>query len=286
MKAVLKTVLIASSIGFALATGSASAADLYPAKAPPPPASTWSGCYVNAGVGYGVWNQNHYNENYPSPLTPLTETVSTGGEGWLGRFGAGCDYQIGSRVVIGAFGDYDGMNLSGVLEDSYLNYFDCVAGTPLGGCVGNETERSAWGAGGRIGFLVTPKLLTYFDAGYTQANFSQINLVNIFPPSPASPLYYAAHTYSGWFVGGGTEYSLAGIMPCSPCGLDGLFFRTEYRYAAYGSADLPLLAGGVPVTGVGTPGGGLAQHMQKDVQTVTSGIVWKFNFGGSSCCAW
>ena len=30
-----------------------------------------------------------------------------------------------------------------------------------------------WAAGARAGFLVTPKFLTYFDGGYTQANFNR-----------------------------------------------------------------------------------------------------------------
>ena len=55
-----KIALIAAS--FALA-GTASAADLrrpMPVKAPAPvavAAYSWTGCYVGAGGGYGMWNQ-------------------------------------------------------------------------------------------------------------------------------------------------------------------------------------------------------------------------------------
>lgn len=39
--------------------GAASAADMgmpYKAPLPPPPVVSWTGCYVDGGWGYGVWN--------------------------------------------------------------------------------------------------------------------------------------------------------------------------------------------------------------------------------------
>ena len=46
-----------------------------------------------------------------------------------------------------------------------------------------------WAAGARAGFLVTPKFLTYFDGGYTQANFSRVNFQTplLAPQLPAFP---------------------------------------------------------------------------------------------------
>jgi outer membrane immunogenic protein len=44
------------------------------------------------------------------------------------------------------------------------------------------------------------------------------------------------HTYSGWFIGTGYVYAL-GFFP-------GLFWKTEYRFAAYGTDRVSLLAGG------------------------------------------
>jgi outer membrane immunogenic protein len=189
----MKAVLVALTIGFALATGSASAADLYPLKSPPP-VFNWTGCYINAGAGYGMWDQKHYSETYPG-LAQLTNPMNSGGEGWLGTFGGGCDYQVSSRLVIGAFGDYDVMNLTGAFLDPWANFVACVPGTVPSGCLGNETEQGAWGAGGRIGFLVTPRLLTYLNGGYTQAHFSQISLGGVlYPSSTGTPYYYPART--------------------------------------------------------------------------------------------
>jgi outer membrane immunogenic protein len=259
----MKKLLIVSTIGLALASGSAVAADL-PLKTPAPVVG-WTGCYVDGGIGYGLWNQKHYAE-FDTPFTAESPTVNTGGEGWLGRAGGGCDFQIGSRWVVGAFGDYDFTSLSGQFDE------------PFSDDIGSEKERYSWAVGGRVGYLITPSLLGFLDAGYTRAAFSQISL-SAFSSPPlvvgAASEYIPAHTYSGWFLGGGYEYALSGIVP-----IPGLFWRTEYRYSDYKGADLPILTlAGAPVfCDLAACTEPLAQHMQKDIQTVTSGLVWRFNW--------
>jgi outer membrane immunogenic protein len=259
----MKKLLLASAAGFALISGPALAADLgtpyYKAPPPPPPAVSWTGCYIDGGVGYGLWNQDQFEESYPG-LVAAGATTTDGGRGWLGRVGGGCDYQV-SRFVIGAFGDYDFMDVKGTLSPVD------VGGT---GSLGNETESSAWYAGGRIGYLVTPSLLTYFDAGYTQTHFDQVNLSAVSFAAAITPHDIGDHTYDGWFLGGGTEYALN--MDWIP--IHGLFWRSEYRFAEYQSADLPIIVGATGLPGTG------AIHADKYVETITSGVVWRFNFGG------
>jgi outer membrane immunogenic protein len=258
----MKRLLLSSLAALALSAGSSAfAADLrMPVKAPyapPPPAITWTGCYVDGGIGYGMWNQDRFGETDPG-LVPLTNTFTSGGQGWLGRVGAGCDYQVASSWVIGVFGDYDFMDLQS------KNFAD------LQGVGAIEKESGAWYAGGRIGYLVTPSLLGFVDGGYTQTRFDRQELFDTLV-TPAAPLgaNIAAHTYSGWFIGGGTEYALN--MSWIP--IRGLFWRSEYRYAQYQADNLPItLDSGLP-TGAG-------EHSQKQVQTITSGLVWRFNFGG------
>jgi outer membrane immunogenic protein len=264
----MKKLLLASATALALSAGSAFAADLAPEpyyKAPPPPLPppvSWTGCYVNGGVGYGLYDQSHYSYDTVTG-TILSSTTNSAGEGWLGRVGAGCDYQA-SRFVFGVFGDYDFTDLSGTFGDPGL----LLSGT--------EKETGAWAFGGRVGYLVTPSLLTYFDGGYSQARFNQVNLSLSVPPFPATGFAIPSQTYGGWFLGGGTEYALSGIVPIS-----GLFWRTEYRFASYNSANAPIVcvsvAPGCPAVGFPV---GFGEHLQKDVQTITSGIVWRFNFGG------
>jgi outer membrane immunogenic protein len=57
------------------------------------------------------------------------------------------------------------MNLHGTFSD------------PSGPVTGSETESGAWYAGLRLGYLITPSLLSYVDAGYTQTRFSQLNFL-------------------------------------------------------------------------------------------------------------
>ena len=253
----IRTVLFASSIALALVSGSALAADLSARGAPVPAAPSWTGCYIDGGVGYGMWNQDHYTET--SSLVAESTVTIDGGRGWLGRVGAGCDYQLSPSIVVGAFGDYDWMGLSGT---SNLN----LAGTTIGlsGVEGSEEETNAWSVGARAGYLITPRLLSYFVGGYAQTTFGQVNYNNG-ATGAATGLSIPATTYKGWFIGGGTEYALT--MAWVP--IQGLFWRNEYRFDSYSSRDIPL----VGATGV-------SEHADKFVQTATTGIVWKFNFGG------
>jgi outer membrane immunogenic protein len=261
----MKKLLLSSLAGLILTTGSALAADLgMPVKAPyapPPPAVSWTGCYVDGGVGYGMYNTDSYSETSPG-LVPIGAQVTNGGRGWLGRLGGGCDYQFGlgglGNFVVGAFADYDFMDLKGTFGD------------PSGPVTGNEKERDAWYVGGRLGYLVTPSLLGYVDGGYTQTRFDAISFNTALAIPVPTGLALSAHTYNGWFIGGGTEYALN--MSWIP--IRGLFWRTEYRFAEYQTADVPIV-----VTATGAPFG-VAEHTSPYVQTVTSGLVWRFNFGG------
>ncbi len=250
----------------ALASGVALAADLSPPvyapvyKTPVPPAPTWTGCYIDGGGGYGVSNIDHNFETFPG-LAAISSTTTNGGRGWLGRAGGGCDYQFQLNVftnwdvVIGAFGDYDFSNIHGTFDN------------PVNGLGGDLNQSSAWYAGGRAGLLVTPRLLTYFDGGYTQARFGQVNLSPV-APTAALPSVLGANTFNGWFIGGGTEYAFTWLP------IPGLFWRNEYRYTTYDSADIQSF-----VTATGAPTH-FAQHEQPQVQTITTSIVWRFNWTG------
>jgi outer membrane immunogenic protein len=183
---------------------------------------------------------------------PATSKVTNGGRGWFGTLGGGCDVQFGQSWVLGAFGDYDFAGLRGNVA---------VPGDNL---VGREKERSAWAVGGRLGYTLTPSILTYVNAGYTQARFSGINLFDQ-TTGVAADAHIAPHTYSGWFVGSGFEYNL-GFMP-------GLFWKTEYRFAQYGRDNLPILDNAGALTGTSVAS-------DKTVQTIRSELVWRFNWSG------
>jgi outer membrane immunogenic protein len=259
----MKKLLLATVALVVLAAGPAVAADLArkaPAYTPAPPPPSFTGCYVNGGAGYGLWNIDHFSN--PSIDGDFTTTTTSGGRGWLGTVGGGCDYQFSpgsgfwSNWVVGAFADYDFMDL-------HRNF--AVAD---GSGAGEEKEKSAWAVGGRIGYLVTPNVFTYWNGGYTETRFDQINLSDPIDGDPTGII--GAHTYHGWFIGGGTEIALSGLfgLPLP----SGLFWRSEYRYSSFNSANLAV---------VPTGGGPLGfENMKPFVQTITTSLVYKFNWWG------
>jgi outer membrane immunogenic protein len=248
--------LVTGAVFSALVAGSALAADLTPKpapmlmKAPMAPVYNWTGCYIDGGFGYGMWNQDNFTESDPGHVAS-SATSTAGGRGWFGTAGAGCDYQVSSSIVIGAYGDWDFGDIKGQFNP---------AGTTI---VGTESEKWAWAVGGRIGWLVTPTVLTYFSGGYTQAHFGAVAFdTSVLRGS--TPFSMDAHTYNGWFLGSGFDYAIS-ILP------SGFFLRSEYRYSTYEAADLPIL------TPAGLPTG-TAVNAKKFVQTVRSELTYRFNW--------
>lgn len=276
LRQVLGVVAIACAL-VAAPLSAASAADLPsykgPALLPPPPAPvySWTGCYVDAGAGYGFWNQDHQASGPAYGLvrgvpvlvgTATTMTTTDGGRGWLGRFGGGCDYQtplFNNRFVVGVFGDYDLMSLLG----SNSTGESCFCGPPL---TAREKEIDAWYVGGRIGYLVNPAFLAFVDAGYTETSFAQ-SAELVVSSGLGVGGGYPSFTDQGWFIGGGGEYALDWFP------IRGLFLKGEYRYAQYNAIHLTETATG------GGPTGEI-ETTKPYVQTVTGSLVWRFNWTG------
>jgi outer membrane immunogenic protein len=244
-----------------LLAGAASAADIrMPVKAPPPaPVAVynWTGCYVGAGGGYGMFDQEA--QFVAANGVPQGLSNDVGGRGWFGSVQVGCDYQVGSNIVVGAFGDYDFSGIKGdwAVADNTLT---------LTGLIGEEKHKNSWAAGGRIGWIPfqASQFLVYVAGGYTQARFDAFNLVG--SNGGQTPLFVDKHTYSGWFIGTGYEYGL-GFLP-------GLFWKTEYRLADYGKDRVSVLNAGVLT--------GLSVDQHKYIHTVRSELVWRFNAGGAA----
>jgi len=178
---------------------------------------------------------------------PVSGEHTDGGRGWLGRVGGGCDYQFWQRFVVGALADYDFASLKGDL--AALGPFNVS---------GQEKMNWAWAAGGRLGYLPWDTLMVYVSGGYTQAHFNG----TIFAPTASTAFTTSGTTYFGWFLGSGYEYRVDW--------LPGLYWRTEYRFNSYNKKDIQLLNFGV-VTGDFI-------HSEKFAQTVTSSLVWRFNW--------
>lgn len=251
-------------------TGSAFAADLArkaPPPPPPPPPPTFTGCWLSGGVGYGLFDQENTAFNtfgvFAAPVgVQLSDREDNGGRGWLGRVGAGCDYQFSflgnQQWTIGGFADYDWTNIRGRIDD--ISFASALGG------VGDETLRNQWAVGGRIGWVALPNLLTFVSAGYTQADFSGTAFTGQFIPFLGVPtgVFRDGRTSHGWFVGGGDEYAFNWLP------VQGLFWKTEYRLSEF-NRDLVAVrfADGAGAYGV---------ESKTWVQTITTSLVWRFNF--------
>jgi len=226
--------------------------------------ANWTGCYIGAGGGYGMFVQRHHTvTTIGGPL--ITADVDTGGKGWFGTVQGGCDYQFADRFVVGAFADYDFSGLRGNFAPA------------IGGFVGEERQKDTWAAGGRVGYAALPRLLAYVSGGYTETRFDGISFVNVVTGG-ATGITMNAQKYKGWFIGTGYEYGLD-FFP-------GLYWKTEYRYASYRAEDVGInaVAGGPFAV---APGGGVIgfENSRKDVQTIRSELVYRFNFGGGPVVA-
>ncbi len=248
----MKKFLLAATAAFAFAAGSAAAADLakpvYKAAPPPAPVYSWTGFYVGAGYGYGMYSADHVQFENSGFIVP---NATAGGRGSFGTVLVGGDYQFSERIVAGVFADYDFSSIKG----------DYNSQATLR--TGEMKQTSAWAVGGRIGWLATPQILTYVNGGYTQARFSSVDLALVFG-GPTPDRTFAGQTYKGYFIGGGVEYMFA----------PGWFAKTEYRYADYRSRDIELFVIG---TGAAT---GVFERIHPYVQTIRSELVYKFNLGG------
>src|SRR4051794_37676780 len=98
-----------AAVAFAGFASSALAADM-PVKAARPapamvaPVSSWTGIYVGAGGGYGMYDY----DSFVSLGGVVTSTSGrAGGRGWFGTVQVGADYQFADRWVFGLFADYD-----------------------------------------------------------------------------------------------------------------------------------------------------------------------------------
>ncbi|MGC2075863.1 MAG: porin family protein [Xanthobacteraceae bacterium] len=226
------------------------------AAPPPPPAPVynWTGCFVGAGGGYGMYNVDTTEFTDEGKDVDQSQQQTTGGRGWLGQVSGGCDYQFSTgnfgNWVVGAFADYEFMDLTG-------------QHTGIGSAeVANLKENSAWAVGGRIGYLITPNFLTYWDGGYTQTHFDQANYSDLFSGVNFG-FALPGTTFHGWFLGSGFEYSFNWLIP-------GLFLKTEYRFSSFNSQT---------VTDTG-PVSIFSETLHPYVQTVTTQLVYRFNWLG------
>jgi outer membrane immunogenic protein len=258
--------LVIALTALAAFTGSAAAADLGArpyTKAPMAvaPAYNWTGFYIFGGGGGGIWSANGGVDVTGGPCIVCTNT-RTGGDGWFGTVGAGYDWQGGSSWVVGIFGDGTFGSLKGNIGDASIF------------SVGTTKMETAWAAGGRVGYLIAPNVLSYVNGGYTGTYWTGSTLVGSLTGTPVG-LHTDSFNTQGWFVGGGVENNLSFFGINAP----GWFMKTEYR-AAY--LDRKNLQERVDGSNLPT---GFDITFKPFVQTISTSLVYRFNWTGAPIAA-
>ncbi len=252
--------LVLALTAVAAMTVSASAADMAPhaySKAPAPiaVAPNWTGFYIFGGVGGGLWDANTSAFNTATGTCLVCVNNKQGGDGWFGTVGAGYDWQFNGRWVFGLLADGQFGSLKG--------------SESIAGLIFNQKLKDTWAAGARIGYSVAPNVLSYVNGGYTGADWSGATIVSSFTGAP-----FGAHTNSfstqGWFLGGGVENNLDIFGITAP----GWFVKTEYRGAYYTSKNSNWLNDGTNTVF------GVTSTFKPFVQTISTSLVYRFNWGG------
>ena len=206
------------TLGPTFAVVQSSAADL-PVKARPlaAPVANWTQFYIGAGLGFDFATGR-------SNLTPVGGGPDLfnldglqGADLGLSAF-AGFDVQVAPRVVVGGFVDYD-WSRQRTTASATSTFF----GQSLSAALPSLDQ--GWTIGGRAGFLVTPDILLYGLAGYSEMRINNWNLnYVILGGGPSFTVQESALTSHGYTVGAGGEYRLA----------NNVSLRSEYRYVALG----------------------------------------------------
>jgi outer membrane immunogenic protein len=215
--AVMKKILLGTTVFAGLmVAGAAQAADM-PLKAPPraPIYSDWTGFYLFGFGGYS-WGK----------ITPDGGGTSLKPKGGVFGFGGGYNWQYGAWV--------GGLEVDYGFSDEKENrrFLVCpveMSDTLVKCAVGNiHSKIDALGsARARAGYLLTPNLLAYGTAGLAWGR-SEVNIANILIAKP---------TLFGWVAGGGLEWKLPGF--------NHVRVRGEYLHYDFGSttyAFQPILA--------------------------------------------
>lgn len=242
-------------------TGSASAADLAArpyAKAPMIAAApSWTGFYLFGGGGGGLWDANNGVQATGGGACIICTNTKLGGDGWFGTAGLGYDWQATPSWVFGVFADGQFGSLKGSIQDLGL------------GITGSEKMKDAWAVGARLGYLVAPNVLSYVNAGYTGTYWSGSTLLTGAGGVP-SGLHTNKFNTGGGFVGGGVENNLNIFGISAP----GWFMKTEYRAAYLSAKNISELA---DVTNIPN---GRDINFKPFVQTISTSLVYRFNWGG------
>lgn len=186
----------------------------YDAPKPPTPVASWSQFYTGAGLGFDFATGRSSLAPIGGPAA-FNFTGLQGADLGMSAF-AGIDVQVGSRFVVGGFLDYDWSNQKSNFSavTSWMNFSASLPSLDQG-----------WTVGGRAGVLVSPDVLLYGLAGFSEMKLNNWGITYTPPKGTDFRVQEAKLTARGYTVGFGAEYRLA----------NNVSLRGEYRYVGLGS---------------------------------------------------
>ena len=163
-------------------------AGLYPA-APPPPVFSWTGFYIGGNLG-GAWARGSVNDS----LFGLS--ASSDRSGFIGGGQLGVNYQF-SNIVLGAEWDFDWTSLDATGNGRFV--------PGVGTLQGSANTRWISTLAARFGVVLGSGVLLYGKAGGAWVD-NHATITNLNTGASIS----ASNRNSGWVVGGGVEWAIAG----------------------------------------------------------------------------
>jgi outer membrane immunogenic protein len=246
--------VLLASIALALGTGVASAADM-PVKAPPyvpPPAFSWTGCYLGGNIG-AAWANSEWHDS----LFGL-DWGRTSDARFIAGGQIGCNYQFNNPgFVIGLEGQFDwtGNHDNGV-----------TVVVPVGRRAGdvisvtsNDTRIATLAARFGYGF---DRALIYGKVGGGWVGNDGFTVVD--QTTGESFIGDTSHTISGWMVGAGIEYAFTSSWSAK---IEWDYLKLPSRTFVLTGTVFPALAGDTITS-------------DHNVQLVKLGINYHFNWGG------
>jgi outer membrane immunogenic protein len=244
--------LRAAALSSAMLTisGLAHAADLGRPPPPPPvqpvyvaPVFTWTGFYIGGNLGV-AWIKGNVTDSFGEGFSNGQNAVFTGG----GQIGA--NYQI-NWLVVGVEADFDWL----------ANNQNSTGSVVIGNNSFRASANDRWitTVAARVG-VVNNNWLFYAKGGGGWVGANDFTLTNV--TTGASISGSNSNSNSGWLVGGGIEWAFAPNWTA----------KVEYDFLGLNNSTFT-----VPV---GTPviGGDVFTTTNRDIQTVTVGLNYLFNW--------
>ena len=210
---------------------------------PPPPVFTWTGLYVGLNGGY-TWAGSrpitistvNILDDSPQRFGPAsaagaTATVSARLDGFFSGGQLGYNWQFSDRLIVGLEADVQGLGVRG--GNGQNSVYPANSNGTAGTSMKLDRDLEFLGtARGRLGYAVTPTLMTYVTGGlaYGGANMSGAVSQSLRPGTLLSDTVRGDHfdILTGWTIGGGAEMALGRNLSAK---LEYLYYDTRRALA-------------------------------------------------------